>query len=105
MTQQFNDYLAGLASAQISLFGILAEHLDRCVAPGLKQEVAADLRRILDLAAKQQEALPECQRMIFEQVVAWLGRRERGWTPVVVRGSLHSRAGADAGRPSTVAEA
>ena len=87
MNQELNTFVTGLASAQISLFGILFRHLDNHLGDGIKRDFADELGRIMAVSAQKGEPLPPGQRVIFEQIVEWLKSSERGWTPVVIEGA------------------
>jgi hypothetical protein len=87
MNQDLSRCITALASTQISLFGILLKHLGAHLGGEIKRDFAAELSRILDVAAQSGEPIEPCQRVVFEQIVDWLKSSERGWTPVVIDGA------------------
>lgn len=82
-----NTCIAGLASAQISLFGILFKHLENRLGSEIRRDFAEELGRITDIADQSGQPIQPFQRIIFEQVADWLKSAERGWTPVVIDGA------------------
>jgi hypothetical protein len=87
MNPELNHCITGLASAQISLFGILFKHLGVHLGDEIKRDFADELSRIMAISAQSGEPIQPCQRVIFEQIVDWLKAPERGWTPVVIEGA------------------
>lgn len=87
MNQDISNCIAGLASAQISLFGILFKHLENRLGGEIKRDFADELSRIIDISEQSGQQIQPCQRIIFEHVVDWLKSSERGWTPVVIDGA------------------
>lgn len=87
MNQDLSNCIAGLASAQISLFGILFKHLENRLGGEIRRDFAEELCRIIDISDQSEQQIQPCQRLIFEHIVDWLKSSERGWTPVVIDGA------------------
>ena len=64
--------IAGLASAQISLFGILFKHLENRLGSEIKRDFADELGRIMDIAEQSGQPIQPFQRIIFEHIADWL---------------------------------
>ena len=79
--------IAGLASALISLFGILFKHLDNRLGGEIRRDFADELGRIIDISEQNGQQIQPLQRIIFEHIADWLKSPERGWTPVVIDGA------------------
>ncbi len=97
MTQEdLSNCIAGLASAQISLFGILFKHLENRLGSEIRNDFADELSRIMTIAEQSGQPIQPFQRIIFEHIADWLKSSERGWTPVVIDGAkaAHAMAGA-----------
>lgn len=91
MNQDLSNCIAGLASAQISLFGILFKHLDNRLGGEIRRDFAEELCRIIEISDQSEQQIQPCQRLIFEHIVDWLKSSERGWTPVVIDGAKAAR--------------
>lgn len=91
MNQDLSNCIAGLASAQISLFGILFKHLDNRLGGDIRRDFAEELCRIIEISDQSEQQIQPCQRLIFEHIVDWLKSSERGWTPVVIDGAKAAR--------------
>jgi hypothetical protein len=92
MSQEVNEYLAGVASAQVCLFGILLEQIDREWGGQVKQGFAEELRRIVAMSAASPDKQHPGQTMIFNSLLRWLSPPANpGWTPVVIEGSARGR--------------
>jgi|GEM_PF-2509076 len=87
MNQDISDCLAGLASAQISLFGVLFKHLENRLGDEIRRDFADELSRIIDISEQSGQQIQPFQRIIFEHIADWLKSSERGWTPVVIDGA------------------
>lgn len=87
MNQDFSNCLAGLASAQISLFGILFKHLENRLGDEIRRDFADELSRIIAISEQSGQQIQPFQRIIFENIADWLKSSERGWTPVVIDGA------------------
>lgn len=87
MNQDLSNCIAGLASAQISLFGILFKHLENRLGGEIKRDFAEELSRIIDISDQSEQQIQPCQRLIYEHIIDWLKSSERGWTPVVIDGA------------------
>ena len=93
MTQEdLSHCVAGLASAQISLFGILFKHLENRFGSGIKNDFADELSRIMTTAEQSGQPIQPFQRIIFEHIADWLKSSGRGWTPVVIDGAKAAQA-------------
>ena len=92
--------IAGLASAQISLFGILFKHLENRLGSEIKRDFADELGRIMDIAEQSGQPIQPFQRIIFEHIADWLKSPERGWTPIVIDGAKAAQAMAGAAAPT-----
>lgn len=79
--------IAGLASAQISLFGILFKHLENRLGSEIKRDFADELGRIMDIAERSGQPIQPFQRIIFTHIADWLKSPDRGWTPIVIDGA------------------
>lgn len=102
MTQDdLSNCIAGLASAQISLFGILFKHLENRLGGEIKRDFADELSRIMTIAEQSGQPIQPLQRVIFEHVGDWLKSPERGWTPVVIDGAKAAQAMAGATAPAS----
>lgn len=89
MTSELHEYMTGIASTQISLFGLLVDHLER---EGVldKSKFAGELRNIVELSQQSEKPLQRYQAMIFDQVIGWMAKKEHHWTPVVINGKDNS---------------
>lgn len=96
MNQDISNCIAGLASAQISLFGILFKHLENRLGSEIKRDFADELSRIMDIAEQSGQPIQPFQRIIFEHIADWLKSPERGWTPIVIDGAKAAMAGGPA---------
>ncbi|MCR4521970.1 MULTISPECIES: hypothetical protein [Bosea] len=92
--------IAGLASAQISLFGILFKHLENRLGSEIKRDFADELGRIIDISEQSGQPIQPFQRIIFEHIADWLKSPERGWTPIVIDGAKAAQAMAATTAPS-----
>lgn len=95
-----NTCIAGLASAQISLFGILFKHLENRLGSEIKRDFADELGRIIDIAEQSGQPIQPFQRIIFEHIAEWLKSPERGWTPIVIDGAKAAQAMAGTAAPT-----
>ena len=95
-----STFIAGLASAQISLFGILFKHLENRLGSEIKRDFADELGRIIAVAEQSGQPVQPFQRIIFEHIADWLKSPERGWTPVVIDGAKAAQAMAGATAPA-----
>lgn len=95
-----SNCIAGLASAQISLFGILFKHLENRLGGEIRRDFADELGRIIDISEQSGQPIQPCQRVIFEHIVDWLKSSERGWTPVVIDGAKAAQAMAGEAAPA-----
>ena len=100
MNQDFSNCLAGLASAQISLFGILFKHLENRLGDEIRRDFADELSRIIAISEQSGQQIQAFQRIIFENIVDWLKSSERGWTPVVIDGAKAQPAMASEAAPA-----
>ena len=100
MNQDFSNCLAGLASAQISLFGILFKHLENRLGDEIRRDFADELSRIIAISEQSGQQIQPFQRIIFENIVDWLKSSERGWTPVVIDGAKAQPAMASEAAPA-----
>ncbi|RYE31791.1 MAG: hypothetical protein EOP23_14775 [Hyphomicrobiales bacterium] len=87
MNQDLSNCIAGLASAQISLFGILFKHLENRLGSEIKNDFADELSRIIAISEQSGQQIQPFQRIIFEHIADWLKSSDRGWTPVVIDGA------------------
>ena len=87
MNQDLSNCIAGLASAQISLFGILFKHLENRLGSEIKNDFADELSRIIAISEQSGQQMQPLQRIVFENIADWLKSSERGWTPVVIDGA------------------
>lgn len=87
MNQDLSNCIAGLASAQISLFGILFKHLENRLGSEIRRDFADELSRIIAISEQSGQQIQPFQRIIFENIADWLKSSERGWTPVVIDGA------------------
>lgn len=87
MNQDLSNCIAGLASAQISLFGILFKHLENRLGSEIRRDFADELSRIIAISEQSGQQIQPFQRIIFENIADWLKSSERGWTPVVIDGT------------------
>lgn len=92
--------IAGLASAQISLFGILFKHLENRLGSEIRRDFVDELGRIIDIAEQSGQPIQPFQRIIFEHIADWLKSPERGWTPIVIDGAKAAQAMAATTTPS-----
>ena len=99
-TDDLSTCIAGLASAQISLFGILFKHLENRLGSEIKRDFADELGRIMDIAEQSGQPIQPFQRIIFEHIADWLKSPERGWTPIVIDGAKAAQAMANATAPT-----
>ncbi|WP_089173712.1 hypothetical protein [Bosea sp. AS-1] len=85
MNDELRDYLTGIASAQISLFGLLVDHLER---EGIldKSKLSGELQNIMKISEHSEKPLQRYQAMVFDQVINWLASGKPQWTPVVIQG-------------------
>uniref|UniRef100_A0A9E7ZK83 Uncharacterized protein n=1 Tax=Bosea sp. NBC_00436 TaxID=2969620 RepID=A0A9E7ZK83_9HYPH len=105
MTQEdLSSCIAGLASAQISLFGILFKHLENRLGGEIKHDFADELSRIMAIAEQSGQPIQPFQRIIFEHIADWLKSPERGWTPIVIDGAKATQATASATVPSSAGQ-
>jgi len=105
MTQDdLSNCIAGLASAQISLFGILFKHLENRLGSEIKNDFADELSRIMTVAEQSGQPIQPFQRIIFEHIADWLKSSERGWTPVVIDGAKAAQHTASATTPSSAGQ-
>ena len=102
MNQDISNCIAGIASAQISLFGILFKHLDERLGGEIKRDFADELGRIIAISEQSGQPIQPIQRIIFEHIADWLKSSERGWTPVVIDGAKAAQAMADDPTPASV---
>ena len=100
MNQDFSNCLAGLASAQISLFGILFKHLENRLGDEIRRDFADELSRIIAISEQSGQQIQPFQRIIFENIADWLKSSERGWTPVVIDGAKAQPAMASEAAPA-----
>lgn len=100
MNQDLSNCIAGLASAQISLFGILFKHLDARLGGEIKRDFADELGRIIAISEQSGQPIQPIQRIVFEHIADWLNSSERGWTPVVIDGAKAAQAMADDATPA-----
>ena len=100
MNQDFSNCLAGLASAQISLFGILFKHLENRLGSEIRRDFADELGRIIAISEQSGQQIQPFQRIIFENIADWLKSSERGWTPVVIDGAKAQPAMASEAAPA-----
>ena len=100
MNQDLSNCIAGLASAQISLFGILFKHLENRLGGEIRRDFADELGRIMDIAEQSGQPIQPFQRIIFEHIADWLKSPERGWTPIVIDGAKAAQAMASANPPT-----
>lgn len=87
MNQDLSNCIAGLASAQISLFGILFKHLENRLGSEIRRDFADELGRIIAISEQSGQQIQPLQRIVFENIADWLKSSERGWTPVVIEGA------------------
>ncbi len=87
MNQDLSNCIAGLASAQISLFGILFKHLENRLGGDIRRDFADELGRIIAISEQSGQEIQPLQRIVFENIADWLKTSERGWTPVVIDGA------------------
>ncbi|WP_377843519.1 hypothetical protein [Bosea sp. UC22_33] len=87
MNQDLSNCIAGLASAQISLFGILFKHLENRLGSEIRRDFADELGRIIAISEQSGQQIQPLQRIVFENIADWLKSSERGWTPVVIDGA------------------
>jgi hypothetical protein len=87
MNQDLSNCIAGLASAQISLFGILFKHLENRLGSEIRRDFADELGRIIAISEQSGQQIQPLQRIVFENIADWLKSSERGWTPVVIDGT------------------
>ena len=85
MNDELRDCVTGIASAQVSLFGLLVDHLER---EGVlnKSKLSAELQNIMRLSEQAGRPLQRYQGMVFDQVVAWMAQDKPTWTPIVIEG-------------------
>ncbi|BCB17324.1 hypothetical protein [Bosea sp. ANAM02] len=83
----FSNCIAGLASAQISLFGILFKHLENRLGGEIRRDFADELGRIMAISEQSGQPIQPMQRIVFQNIADWLQSSERGWTPVVIEGA------------------
>lgn len=102
MTQEdLSSCIAGLASAQISLFGILFKHLENRLGGEIKHDFAGELSRIMAIAEQSGQPIQPFQRIVFEHVADWLKSPERSWTPIVIDGARAAQGAAGTATPSS----
>jgi hypothetical protein len=87
MNQDLSNCIAGLAGAQISLFGILFKHLENRLGSEIRRDFADELGRIVAISEQSGQQIQPLQRIVFENIADWLKSSERGWTPVVIDGT------------------
>lgn len=87
MNQDLSNCIAGLASAQISLFGILFKHLENHLGSEIRRDFADEIGRIIDISEQSGQPIQPFQRIVFEHIADWLKSSERSWTPVVIDGA------------------
>jgi hypothetical protein len=87
MNQDLSNCIAGLAGAQISLFGILFKHLENRLGSEIRRDFADELGRIIAISEQSGQQIQPLQRIVFENIADWLKSSERGWTPVVIDGT------------------
>ncbi len=96
----FSNCIAGLASAQISLFGILFKHLENRLGGEIRHDFADELGRIIAISEQSGQPIQPMQRIVFQNIADWLKSSERGWTPVVIDGSKAQPAMAGGAAPA-----
>ncbi|WP_306227569.1 hypothetical protein [Bosea beijingensis] len=100
VNQDLSNCIAGLASAQISLFGILFKHLENRLGSEIRRDFADELSRIIAISEQSGQQIQPFQRIVFEHIADWLKSSERGWTPVVIDGAKAAQAMARAPAPT-----
>ncbi len=83
----FSNCIAGLASAQISLFGILFKHLENRLGSEIRRDFADELGRIIAISEQSGQPIQPMQRIVFQNIADWLKSSEHSWTPVVIDGA------------------
>ncbi|WP_293799375.1 hypothetical protein [uncultured Bosea sp.] len=105
MTQEdLSSCIAGLTSAQISLFGILFKHLENHLGGEIKHDFADELSRIMAIAEQSGQPLQPFQRIVFEHIADWLKSPERSWTPIVIDGARAAKGAAGTATPSSAGQ-
>ncbi|MDX2143552.1 MAG: hypothetical protein SFV19_09365 [Rhodospirillaceae bacterium] len=80
--------IEGIATAQISLFGMLIDHLDRQGEMD-KAKFRDEMAAVLRISEARSQVLQPHHHMIFKGVISWLSAQPQTWTPVVVGGFEH----------------
>lgn len=93
MFDDLHNYQIGLATAHISVFGILIDHLEASGAVD-KSAIEKELRALVGSPALQGESpLHRAQALAFGGLLEWLQKKHPGvkhqWRPVVVGGIAH----------------
>lgn len=94
MNDELRDYLTGIASAQISLFGLLVDHLERAGALD-KAKLSEELQSIMKISESSEKPLQRYQAMVFDQVISWMATGKPQWTPVVIQADGRPTPGKD----------
>ncbi len=93
MVDDMHHYQIGLATAHISVFGILIDHLAASGAVD-KSAIEKELRGLVGSPALQGgSTLQKAQALAFGGLLEWLQKKrpevEHQWRPVVVGGTSH----------------
>lgn len=88
MANQPAHLIEGIATAQISLFGMLIDHLDRQGEMD-KAKFCDEIAAVLRISEARSHVLEPHHHMIFKGVISWLSAPPKTWTPVVVGGFQH----------------